>query len=161
MIYGLIGAVSNWLVRGGGIEPLVNRDNIPGLRWVHAAIYGVTFAVATGIWWHGFPAFALMAAGQSFKWGTLIKRIMDGKFLGILQLSARGGLWGLFLAAGGILAQNWLYASLCILTGLTMGVVYWMMWRIFRQEKGNAAFNHWTCSEMLYGFLTWLPLTIL
>lgn len=161
LIAPFIGLLSNWLIRGGGIEPLLNRDNISGLRWVNAAIYGCCFAFATGIYWHALPAFALMAAGQAPKVGTQIKRITEGKFLGVLQITVRGGFWGLCLAVGGLFAQNWLFASLCILAGLTMGLIVWIMYQIFRFDRGNSIFHYWSCSEMLFGFLIWWPLSVL
>jgi hypothetical protein len=157
-----LGAFMNWFVRGGGIESaLLNYRNLPGTRYLNAAVYGMTFGLLAQGWLVGGLAALAMVVGQAPGWGEYIMEMHIGKpWRGVWKMSLRGAFWTFCLSVPLTINSTQLAAVCAALSGLIMGPVYYGCIRAFK-GRGNRWLNEWTVAEMFFGALLWSPLTLL
>lgn len=167
MLISLLGAFSNYFIRGGGVESaFLNNRNVPGLRYVNALIYG-------GLAWYLSHSMVLgcllcigMFFGSTLSLGEYIIAMQGededhSRLWGIMRMSLRGAIWGSCIALTALISWTdvpMLFYPLTILAGATQGIVVYQC--IKNINWNNNVWNFWTISEMIHGAILWATLCL-
>jgi hypothetical protein len=159
LAYGL----SNWLLRGGGIEQgfytpeqMADGASIPHLKTVHALLVGAS-GLLTGIWWLAVLMALAQRLGQSY---SLFRDEVDDAFRKNQKswwaqiVCLRSASWCLPLMVVVGFGYSWQLALLYLPALFLMPLCYSGVWFWF---GGNKWFNAWTVGEQSYGGLHALP----
>ena len=160
----LAGALSNQLIRGGGIETILKVKNIPGLKYVNAILFGVLSWYLSGsiilsiLLCIGMFVGSMPALGQYMS-AMLGQNPDHDAMWGLYRMSLRGLIWGAAIGLGALISSIWVdvpYLWPFILStaaaGATQGLCAMaMIWFYKKIEWGNPVFNFWTGYEQLHG----------
>ena len=164
-----LGALMNWLIRGGGYKSAFFNNkppfSLPG-DVINAIVYGgVTWCLSGSMGGAVFASIA-MYAGSAPGLGAYVSAMRSENpdkdwFWGVEMMTLRGGFWGLCLALPSV--YFWIsgvpgvivFALAVIAAGVWQGFIYFGFIKLFEKRPYNLTINHWTCSEMLHGGLIW------
>jgi len=157
LLLAISGALSNWLLRGGGLESaFLSYKNIPGLRYLNAFLFGIASYILSGhfIIYGGVMALA-MTLGQL--WKIPHQQTIIGEWK---PMFLRGIVWISFIyMAVLVCVKSPLPVLLAYLpAALLMYPVYRLPILYFKTHKSNKIVNQVTVAEMAYGMLLWIPL---
>ena len=164
-MYGLLGAFSNCIIRGGGIDYIFPglSAKLKGLRWINALIFGGALLYHSHDYRLALTGLAGMAAGQSFGLSSYIGAMLGtnpshGRLWGFLMMTLRGAIWVACLLPMAYFI-NW-HILYFLPAALLMGAVYYSMILLFNgYSKG--ILNFWPVSEIIYGIILWAPIYFL
>jgi hypothetical protein len=159
LAYGL----SNWLLRGGGIEQgfytpeqMAEGASIPHLKTVHALLVGAC-GLLTGIWWLAVLMALAQRLGQSY---SLFRDEVDDayrknqKWWWAQIVFLRSVSWCLPLMVVIGCGYSWTLTLWYLPAMFLMPVCYAGVWL---KPFGNKWFNAWTMAENAYGNLHAMP----
>lgn len=180
LLRALWGGFSNWMLRGGGAESaFFHYKNISGMRYVHAAGFGLLYWFHTHILLLSILAMLGMVVGQAFGWGHYIAAMRGqdpkhSKQWGVARMSLRGLLWAFCLAlpiAGYHFVTTYkmvwdhfvgdynmiTFLLFTFLSGVAQGPIYFIVIRAFKAlgTTGNRFVNDWTTAEFIHGLAQW------
>jgi hypothetical protein len=150
----ILGALSNMLARGGGIKRWF--PEFRGGKIINAVLFAACAWALSSSWHYGALMGLAMIAGQAPK---LFAESSDDALAKrqVLRWSSiilmRGAIWCLPIALVSCLYYGWIGLIFFIPAAL-MPACYSPVW----WYKGQGIINQWTLSELLFGFVLWLPL---
>lgn len=145
-------SLSNSIIKGGLIETILGVDNISGLRYTFAIMYGLAFAYVTSN-----PLFGVLMAVAMFVgsvWSLPIQNMLKGHWWPMTQ---RGMVYALPLMV--TTAYFYGYAALWFLPAFfLMFPAYYGPKLLFDHIPFDKIVNRHTMGEVLYGDLLCLPI---